>query len=149
MYMNIIKPIIKGYNKLTNIGKIMIWITLFLIIVSIFNNLPKSNQNKEGYENRKNIVFKDNTDLYDDFYVNVYDEIFYNDLKDDYQVGMIVNKTSPTSESRILDLGCGSGNVVKNLNNMGYKNIIAFKTYKIPMSVITPTLQHSHHIALA
>ena len=43
----------------------------------------------------------------------------FNSLKDDYEVGEIINRTTPTSESVILDIGCGTGHHVGKLADNG------------------------------
>ena len=121
-----IQSILKTYKSLTNIGKVMVFITLFLILFSIFEYFFSSGASgrREGFHVKRNeLVFKDNETLYDDFYSNVYDDLFFNDLKDDYQIGTIVNKTTPTEESNILDIGSGTGHIVNKLNAMGFPTI--------------------------
>ena len=118
--MSLFLKIYKSYNKSTNITKILLWVILFLILVSVFKQ-----KSKEGYENKnKKLIFKDNESLYDNFYASIYDEIFHSDLKDDYQVGMIINKTAPTQKSKILDIGSGTGNIVNMMSKKGFSNIV-------------------------
>ena len=40
-------------------------------------------------------------------------------LKDDYEVGFILNSASPSSKSTILDIGCGTGHHVALLASKG------------------------------
>lgn len=119
-----IKLFIKSYNKISNIGKILIFVILFLIILSAMNRFTPTTLNMEGYETRTELIFKENDTIYDNFYASIYDQLVYNEIRDDYQVGMIMNKTSPSSESRILDIGSGTGQIVNKLNNMGYVNAL-------------------------
>ena len=56
---------------------------------------------------------------YDDFYSDIYDYLVFNNLKDDYEVGYIINSTSPSSQSKILDIGCGTGHHVSSLGAKG------------------------------
>ena len=91
----------KFYNKLSNVSKLLFWVDLLLICVSLFKNFKTTTIN-EGFKVDKKMVFKSNEEIYDDFYADIYDQLFYSDLKDDYQVGMILNKTEPVSESKIL-----------------------------------------------
>ena len=73
----------------------------------------------EGYAQNDAFLFKTNAQVYDDFYADVYDYLVFNNLKDDFEVGEIINRTTPTSESVILDIGCGTGHHVAKLADNG------------------------------
>ena len=118
--MNLTNSLINLYKKSSNWGKILFFILLLLVIITLFKPLY---QRKEGYENQQTFEYKTNEDLYDDFYVNIYDQLVFNDLKDDYEVGEIINKTEPTSHSIILDIGSGTGHHVAKFNERGYNAI--------------------------
>ena len=60
-------------------------------------------------------VIKRNKNIYDDFYVNIYDDLFYNKIKNEYEIGTILNSEGPTEESVVLDVGCGTGHHVNIL----------------------------------
>jgi ubiquinone/menaquinone biosynthesis C-methylase UbiE len=75
--------------------------------------------NKEGFEQQDSFLLKSGTSIYDDFYVDIYDYLVFNNLKDEYEVGQIINKTNPSSESKILDIGCGTGHHVAALASKG------------------------------
>lgn len=118
--MKTIKSITNVYKKMSNIGKILLFITLLLILVVFF----KSYSVKEGYEQNDKFLFKKGNDIYDGFYSTVYDYLVFNNLKDDYEITQIVNKTTPSTSSVILDVGSGTGHHVaklaqKDLNVVG------------------------------
>jgi SAM-dependent methyltransferase len=77
----------------------------------------------EGFEQQDKFLFKTGPDVYDDFYADIYDYLVFNSQKDQYEIGEIVNKTTPTSESKILDVGCGTGHHVFELNSSGFDTI--------------------------
>jgi len=110
------------YKKSSNWGKILFFILLLLLVVAIFK--PMQNQGKEGFEQQDSFLLKTNEDLYDNFYVEIYDELVFNNLKDDYEVGEIINKTSVTSQSIILDIGSGTGHHVAKLNEQGFTQVV-------------------------
>jgi SAM-dependent methyltransferase len=119
-----IKTITNFYNKMSCVGKILLFVTLLLILVVFFNSMNLNKIMIEGYQQNDSFLFKDNIELYDDFYADIYDHLVFNNIKDDYEIGQIINKTNPTSESRILDIGSGTGHHVaklskKNLNTVG------------------------------
>jgi len=118
-YLIPFKSIIKTYNKLSTWGKLLLIIVILLIAIVFFKK-----NNLEGFRENGNFQFKTGEGVYDDFYVNIYDELFYNNLRDNYEVGNIINTTYPDSHSVILDIGCGTGHIVnefgsKNYNIMG------------------------------
>ena len=111
----------KTYKKSTNWTKILLFLAFLFIIVLAFKNLKSSNKVTEGFEQNDQFLFKTGNDVYDDFYAEVYDYLVYNNFKDDYEVGEIINKTTPSSSSKILDIGCGTGNQVVNFGSRGYE----------------------------
>ena len=86
---------------------------------------------KEGFiDSPVKFTFATGEKVYDDFYANIYDQLVYSDVKNQYEIGEIVNKTKPTSESIILDIGSASGHHVaalakKGLNVQGLDNSAA------------------------
>lgn len=118
-----IKKILKSYNKCSNWTKVLLFLALLFIVVLLFRNIKKNKNLSEGFQQNDQFLFKSGNDVYDDFYAQVYDYLVFNNLKDDYEVGEIINKTTPSSTSKILDIGCGTGNQVVNFSQKGY-NII-------------------------
>jgi SAM-dependent methyltransferase len=116
------KNIVAFYNKMSNFGKILVLITIFLIVIVLFKSLCPT---KEGMiSTTEKISYKEGESVYDDFYTNIYDYLVYNNIKNDYEIGKIVNSTNPTEASIIVDIGCGTGHQVsslsaKNLQVMG------------------------------
>ena len=112
---------IKTYNKLSNFGKILLFVAVLLALIVFFKrvNNRADGINREGYEQNDQFLFKKGTEVYDDFYATIYDYLVFNNMKDDYEVTQIVNKTNPTSESLILDIGSGTGHHVAKLSDKG------------------------------
>jgi SAM-dependent methyltransferase len=106
-----------SYSKTSIWGKVLIFIALLLILVLFFRGIKTS---KEGFEQNDQFLFKTGPEVYDDFYVDIYDYLVFNNMKDDYEVGEIINKTTPTSQSKILDIGCGTGHHVSSLGSKGF-----------------------------
>jgi ubiquinone/menaquinone biosynthesis C-methylase UbiE len=116
------------YKKMTTVGKVLLFVALLLILVVFFNSPEfNSRSNKEGYQQNDTFLFKKGPEIYDGFYATIYDQLVFNNLKDDYEITQIVNRTTPTSASVILDVGSGTGHHVakmaeKGLNAMGIDN---------------------------
>ena len=118
-----IKSITNTYNKMTTFGKILLLITILLCIIVFFRNVMELKP-KEGFGQNDAFLFKKGPDVYDEFYSDIYDYLVFNNLKNDYEVGSIINTTNPKETSVILDIGSGTGHHVaslasKNLNVTG------------------------------
>lgn len=128
--MNIIFKTIKAFNKLKLLFKIFI---IFLILVFAFVVVNNFNINSvyinEGFDNNsildKNNFFeiKRDQEIYDDFYSEYYDSIFLNKTKNNYEIGEIINLEKKNKYTKILDIGCGTGNHVNLLTNKNYEAI--------------------------
>jgi SAM-dependent methyltransferase len=112
----VFKSLGTAYNKCSLWCKILMFISLLLLLVLVFKGFDKK---KEGFEQRDQFLIKSGSDIYDDFYSNIYDYLVFNNLKDDYEVGYIMNSASPSSQSKILDIGCGTGHHVSSLGSKG------------------------------
>jgi len=120
MIFKSIKSLTNTYNNLSNWGKILIFIVLLLFVVVIFKSFKI---NKEGFEQNDEFLIKTDIEVYDSFYSNIYDYLVYNNVKNDYEIGEIINKTEPTSESLILDVGSGTGHHVATLETIGFNTV--------------------------
>jgi SAM-dependent methyltransferase len=118
---NPLKSIKNFYLKTSNWGKILFFVLLLLLVIAIFK--PMQFQRKEGFEQNESFLLKSNDDLYDNFYASIYDELVFNNLKDDYEVGEIINKTGVSSQSIILDIGSGTGHHVAKLAEKGFNAV--------------------------
>ena len=119
--MKIAKSVIQFYNKLSNFGKILVFIAILLILIVFFKSIIPV---KESMINNEKFLFKSGDAVYDDFYANIYDYLVFNVVKNDYEVGIIKNNTQPGEISIIADIGCGTGHhvhelVSQNLNVIG------------------------------
>lgn len=112
--MKIAKSITNCYNKMSNFGKILVFISLLLVVVVFFRNLKPV---KEGLVDTNKFLFKEGTAVYDDFYADIYDYLVFNQIKNDYEIGTIINSTMPNDKSIIVDIGCGTGHQVKSLSD--------------------------------
>ena len=112
----VFKSLGTAYNKCSLWCKILMFISLLLLLVLVFKGFDKK---KEGFEQRDAFLIKSGSDIYDDFYSDIYDYLVFNNLKDDYEVGFIMNSLSPSSKSKILDIGCGTGHHVSSLGAKG------------------------------
>ena len=116
--MKLIKSITNCYNKISNFGKILVFMSLLLIVVIFFKTLSHT---KEGMSNNINtssekFLFKNGNEVYDDFYANIYDYLVLNKIKNDYEIGVIKKSMVSSEKSVIVDIGCGTGHQVAELS---------------------------------
>jgi SAM-dependent methyltransferase len=116
---NAIKSLGTTYNKTTLWCKVLIFISLLLLLILAFKGLP-SHSIKETFEQHDKFLIKTGPEIYDKFYAEIYDYLVFNNLKNEYEVGEIINKSTPSTQSRILDAGCGTGHHVSSLGSKGF-----------------------------
>jgi SAM-dependent methyltransferase len=117
-----IKSITGTFKKLSTCGKILLLVTCILIVLSIFRS-DYSTSEKEGFEQKDQFIFKRGPSVYDNFYANVYNNIFKSTIGTDFEIGTIINSTIPSSESVILDVGCRTGSRVSKLSDQNLEVI--------------------------
>lgn len=111
--MKLAKSIKNIYNQFSTPGKILLFIVLLLMVVVFFRKIVPQ---KEGYVNSEKFVYKQDVDVYDNFYADIYDHLVFNEIKNNYEVGSIINSTNPTQKSVIADIGCGTGDHINQLS---------------------------------
>ena len=111
------------FNDLSGWAIILILVLILLIVVATFNTITNRNKssNQEGFIQQDVFTLKEGPDIYDDFYADLYDQLVFNQAKDSYEIGEIINATKPTSESIVLDIGSGTGHHVALLEAQGVK----------------------------
>ena len=111
------KQIHRHFMKQSIWTKLAITMAIILIILMIVN---KNAIYKEGFIQREKFIIKKGNDIYDDFYSSIYDELVYDNVKNDFEIGEIARLIKPTQKSSVLDIGSGNGHHVKLLQNAGY-----------------------------
>ena len=135
-----LKSITNIYCKMSNFGKILIFIALLLIIIVFFKSVEIPNFNKEGFGTQQKFLFKSGNEVYDDFYANIYDYLVFNNIKNTYEIGEIVNQTGPDESSVILDVGCGTGHHVDLLSKQNFSVVNALDNTQFNHNIFTHIL---------
>jgi len=102
--------------------RILFILAIIIIIFYIYKNWKNDVEGFEGFEQRETFLLKTGADAYDDFYVEVYDDLMDSKKQTVKQANLII-KTVPIEKEtdRILDIGSGTGTMVKYLESLGYK----------------------------
>ena len=113
-------------SLLYSFSEMSIWLKfiIFLMISLLLYKLLLQNQ-KENFENTKEFIVKNSENMYDDFYVGIYEQLFFKSFSNSFEVGNIINHTNPSSESIILQIGSKTGNTIEQLRK---KNLPAIGT---------------------
>lgn len=117
--MKIIKDLTNSYSELSTFGKILVFISLLLLVVVFFRTMTPNTESFDVDMVKKQFLFKEGIAVYDDFYANVYDYLVLSDVKNDYEIGTIIDNATPSVKSIIADIGCGTGHQVGKLSSMG------------------------------
>jgi len=109
--------ILKVFKKSTLAEKAFYAAAMAVLVIVIANYAKPQ---KEGFEEQKEFTIKSGHQIFDDFYVSVYDDLLYSKVKNNYEIGRIINVAGPTEQGRVLDVGSGTGHHVALLSESGY-----------------------------
>jgi len=105
---------IKKFNKTS------VWFKTSLIFIILLLAYHIHNHGiKENFIQQKEFLLKEGLEVYDDFYSEIYDDLIFDKVKNEYEVGEIINITKPNERSRLLDIGSGTGRIVSLFNEKG------------------------------
>ena len=112
-----IRLLFKKFNKCS------IWLKLVAMILIILIACISTHKKQEGFIQKRKFEMRQGPDVYDDFYASIYNDLVLDKIKNEYEVGEIINATHPTQQSLILDIGSGTGQHVAALNDQGYPTV--------------------------
>jgi len=124
---NSIRNIKRSYNifaKTTLLHKFLYFLAA-LVCISLMTNYGR--KCVEGFEEQvksNEFDMRDAVhDIYDDYYVSIYDDLVFNKNKNDYEVSKLITLTTPNDKSKFLDIGSGTGHHVSSIKAHGYNAI--------------------------
>lgn len=104
---------------------------IFLILILCVCQL-KPQPTKEGFSQiDKFMYYKDNDKIFDNFYSEIYDDLFYSRVRADLDYELIQPITKFNAYSNILDAGCGTGYHIKKIASE--KFIVTGVDYSVEM----------------
>jgi SAM-dependent methyltransferase len=107
-------------------------ITFMFILLMILCFIKRDlSPNTEGFEQRDKYKIYENDTIYDEFYADIYDELFIQPNKIEAEVDEIIHITGALNgsendkkEFKVCDLGCGRGHHVDQLKHKGVASVI-------------------------
>lgn len=100
--------------------QILIILALIFIILNLYNRVFY--KKLEGFKQSDRYILKENTNIYDEFYTQIYDDLMLPQNRIDYEIFKIIEMTEPSkSYSIFLDVGSGTGHSLNYLNKLGYQ----------------------------
>ena len=112
-----------GFIKTLYNSSIWCKVVLVFAIVIAYYLINKTPTTVEGFIQKQKFLLKQGKEVYDPFYASVYDDLIYDRVRNEYEVGQIIQSTRPTHESLILDVGSGTGDNVAAFVNKGYNAV--------------------------
>ena len=108
------------YKNLYTIG-LVLFIVLAIIWSIRYLGLASNDDIKEGFSQSTPYVLRENNAIYDSFYLDYYDEIHASEKYSKQDVETIIQITKPNeTKSSFLDVGCGTGHLMRELENRNY-----------------------------
>lgn len=109
----------KLINRLKKISCLeIIFFTLFIVLILVFLFKPE----REGFvEEKKEFIKKTGGDVFDEFYVDIYDSLVHDEKKNNYEIDRIFNSYK---NPIVLDVGSGTGHHVNLINNIENSQVI-------------------------
>jgi len=119
--MAILNKIQKFFLSKKN-GWLLLAIILLILLVIIQHN--RKTVKYEGFQQKEPFTIQRGTNVYDEFYSEIYDKLHKTESRSEKEAAEIINATQPDKENSVfLDIGCGTGCLVNALKTRGYNAI--------------------------
>lgn len=100
----------------------LIYLALIYLGYLVWRRYNNHKNASEGFTQNEAYVLKRDCEIYDEFYAEIYDEIHRPKHRIWHELINIINATEPTSRNSVfLDIGSGTGEIVKHLSDAGYR----------------------------
>lgn len=99
----------------------LVIILAFIAVIYYIYNFYTRTTGQEGFQQKERFILKENQDIYDDFYSEIYDEIMNPDIETNYNMDKVLKTLQPSeNHSNMLVLGSKTGSLVNYLHNKGF-----------------------------
>ncbi len=126
-YFSIVSKIIDVPNLLFSKNPDKYWLQVMIVIgIIMFCILLYKRQNLkpyyEGFSQDGRFVMKQNNNIYDDFYVAIYDRLMMVDNRAQFELEQLIAMTEPSTKNSVfLEVGSGTGSLLQKLQDAGYE----------------------------
>lgn len=131
------RSLTRAYNFIASTKQNDVLLKLLVFICCIFvylfitrRKLFPGNVASEGFEQQDKFVLKRNIDSYDPFYIQVYDQLYQTNRRIPHEIKAFESTQPDKINSVILDIGCGTGCLVEQLQNQGYERVFGIDKSK-------------------
>ena len=101
--------------------ELLLLLALTIIIIYFYKSWFKKRLGQEGFQQKEKFILKENGEIYDDFYGEIYDTLMLPEERVNYEMETILKTLQPdVKHARILDIGSGTGVLVNYLKGKGY-----------------------------
>jgi ubiquinone/menaquinone biosynthesis C-methylase UbiE len=109
----------KGTNTLAL--KYLVFLSIIVLLYLLYKLTKRPDVKQEGFQQKEPFVLKRDHEIYDDFYIDVYDELNETKERTNWEVMQTIKMTQPTVKNSVfLDVGSGTGSLVNNLVTRGF-----------------------------
>lgn len=116
-----IYTVVKSNNPNLFFFKILLILAIIIVLFYLYKVSAPPKENQEGFLQEAPFILKQNANIYDEFYAEVYDGISERDKTCQKELYEIIKMTEPdTKNSVFLDVGTGTGTVLNELVDAGY-----------------------------
>ena len=100
---------------------ILLSVGALFTIIFLFDLARRRHLKKEGFTQHTRYILKRNEEIYDDFYVDIYETVYCPPTYTEAVVKAIENNTQASAASVFLDIGAKTGAVVDLLHRRGFQ----------------------------
>lgn len=99
---------------------ILLSILFLYLAILIYNRTNFTAAGTEGFRQAEPFVVRRDNDIYDDFYAEIYDRLMMPEKRVPFEIDAIVANTQASPKSAFLEIGSGTGYLVKSLKERGF-----------------------------
>jgi ubiquinone/menaquinone biosynthesis C-methylase UbiE len=120
--MQSIINIITSKNPNLFFTKLVLILGIILALIILYKISEPPYKKIEGFTQKEPFLLRANHKIYDDFYTDIYDELYDTKKRVQKELVEVLKMTEPTvKHSSFLDIGSGTGYMVDQLTQAGYK----------------------------